>query len=30
MLRVYVDGSCRMNPGPGGYAVVFYYPEGRV
>lgn len=28
-LRVFTDGACSGNPGPGGWATLFLYPEGR-
>lgn len=27
-LRIYTDGACSMNPGPGGWAAVYAYPIG--
>ncbi|HCC49054.1 MAG TPA: ribonuclease HI [Elusimicrobia bacterium] len=29
-IFIYCDGACSGNPGPGGWAVVILYPEGRV
>ncbi len=29
-ICVYCDGACSGNPGPGGWAAVIIYPEGRV
>lgn len=28
-VRIYTDGACRGNPGPGGYGVVLVYGEKR-
>ncbi|PIR59002.1 MAG: ribonuclease HI [Candidatus Pacebacteria bacterium CG10_big_fil_rev_8_21_14_0_10_56_10] len=28
-VRVYTDGGCDPNPGPGGYAAAFLYPDGK-
>ena len=28
-LFIYSDGACSGNPGPGGWAVVMRYPDGR-
>ena len=28
-LVIYSDGACSGNPGPGGWAVVIHYPDGR-
>lgn len=28
-LRIFTDGACSGNPGPGGWAVLFLHPEGR-
>ncbi len=30
IVRVYTDGACKKNPGPGGYGVRIRYPDGRV
>ena len=29
-IYIYSDGACSGNPGPGGWAAVIIYPEGRV
>lgn len=29
-ICVYTDGACSGNPGPGGWAAVIFFPEGRV
>ncbi len=29
-VRVYTDGACKGNPGPGGFGVRIRYPDGRV
>ena len=29
-LVIYTDGSCSGNPGPGGYASIFLFPDGKV
>ena len=29
-IFIYSDGACSGNPGPGGWAVVIIFPEGRV
>jgi ribonuclease HI len=29
MIKIYTDGACRGNPGPGGYGVVMIYGEFR-
>ena len=29
-VRVYTDGACKGNPGPGGFGVRVRYPDGRV
>lgn len=29
MISIYVDGSCRPNPGPGGWSVIVVQPDGR-
>jgi ribonuclease HI len=29
-VRVYTDGACRGNPGPGGYGLRIRWPDGRV
>jgi ribonuclease HI len=29
-IFIYCDGACSGNPGPGGWAAVIIYPEGRV
>jgi len=29
-IHIYSDGACSGNPGPGGWAVVIIFPEGRV
>lgn len=29
-ITIYSDGACSGNPGPGGWAAVIIYPEGRV
>jgi ribonuclease HI len=29
-IRIYTDGACSGNPGPGGWAAIVAYPEGRV
>lgn len=30
MIVIYTDGACSGNPGPGGWAAVLAYPDGRV
>ncbi|MCM2266313.1 MAG: ribonuclease HI [Elusimicrobiales bacterium] len=29
-IFIYCDGACSGNPGPGGWAAVLFFPEGRV
>ena len=29
-IHIYCDGACSGNPGPGGWAAVIIFPEGRV
>ena len=29
-VRVYTDGACTGNPGPGGWGMRIRYPDGRV
>jgi ribonuclease HI len=29
MIKIYTDGACRKNPGPGGFAAVIVMPDGR-
>jgi len=29
MIKIYTDGSCRVNPGPGGWAALIIYEDGR-
>jgi len=29
MIRIYTDGSCEPNPGPGGWAAVIYLRQGE-
>ena len=29
-IRIYTDGACSGNPGPGGWAAIVAYPDGRV
>lgn len=29
-IFIYCDGACSGNPGPGGWAAVIFFPEGRV
>ncbi len=29
-VRIYTDGACRGNPGPGGWGIRVLYPDGRV
>lgn len=26
-IKIYIDGACSGNPGPGGWAVIFYYKD---
>tara|TARA_R110000851_G_scaffold292063_1_gene446466 strand:+ start:450 stop:863 length:414 start_codon:yes stop_codon:yes gene_type:complete len=30
MIKIYTDGACKGNPGPGGYGVHIIYPHGRI
>ena len=29
-VRIYTDGACKGNPGPGGWAALIYYPDREV
>ena len=29
MIKIYTDGSCLGNPGPGGWGAVIIYPDGN-
>ncbi len=30
MIKIYTDGACKGNPGPGGYGVHIIYPNGEI
>lgn len=30
MIKIYTDGACQGNPGPGGYGVHIIYPNGEI